>query len=108
MINKVILNDEFNSLENQNIRIWYFNNFSSYTKNIKDEYFQFMNDNGYQLYFFEWFEEYYLKPKQVHVIDNCFKWQLSEGQVIESNHPPLSSLRQTHKNKDKNDSFQNS
>ena len=72
-INKVVLNDEFNSPKNQDLKIWYFNNFSNYAKNIKDEYFQFMNDNGFQLYFFEWFEEYYLKPKQIHVIDNCFK-----------------------------------
>ena len=57
-----------------------------------------MNDNGFQLYFFEWFEEYYLKPKQIHVIDNCFKWQLNDGQAIESNHQPLASLKQIHKN----------
>ena len=99
-INKVVLNDEFNSPKNQDLKLWYFNNFSNHAKNIKEEYFQFMKDNGFQLYFFEWFEEYYLKPKQIHVIDNCFKWQLTEGQVIESNHPPLASLRQIHKNKD--------
>ena len=97
-INKVELNEEFNLPKNKIFRDWYFNNFKDHLKLIKEEYFQFLHINGFQIYFFEWFEEYFLKPNQIYVIDKSFKWELSDRQIIKCNHPPLASLKQVHKN----------
>ena len=55
------------------IRNWFFEKFDKYTKQIKDEYYEFMHENSFQLYFFNWFEEYFLKPKEINVINQCFK-----------------------------------
>ena len=56
-----------------------------------------MFDHGFQILFFDWFQEYYLEPKQINVINQCFKWQIGDGQIIESNHPPLTQSKQVYK-----------
>ena len=50
-----------------------------------------------QIVFFDWFEKVFLEEKQIFALDQFYKWKLDDGQVIESNHPPLRKIKFEHR-----------
>ena len=91
--NRILLNKEFNSQDNEEIRTWFFNNFTNHAIDIKNEYYNYLNQLGENIYFFNWLENYFLPSKEISVIDKITTWKLSNDQIIQSIHPPLRKIK---------------
>ena len=91
--NRTLLNQEFNSQNNTEIRTWFFNNFRNQAINIKNEYYNYLNQIGENIFFFDWLENQFLPSKEISVIDKLTTWKLSNDQIIQSIHQLLRKIK---------------
>jgi len=91
-INKKLLQANFASEINKKKKDWFYKNFNTEERSkIREEYYEYMNTRQENVFFFEWFEQEYLKSIQV--IKNGEKlWKTSRGEVS-SIIPPLEEVR---------------
>ena len=103
-INKEYLENDFFSDKNKEKRNWFFKTFGENIFKIQDKHFKFCRKNKINILFFTWLETYTKK----HNIKYPFKtanpitkrnkkpsWETKDGENIESDHPPLRTIKIT-------------
>jgi len=73
------------------------NTFQDHTKEIKENYYDYMRKHETHTYFFDWFEEHFLQSKEIYVLGHIYRWKLDYGQTIGSNHLSLRKVNFQHR-----------
>ena len=111
VLDKSFFKADFFSSQNSEKRNWFFKTFTSERSKIQTEFYDFITLHQSTMFFFDWFELHYASVhniaypfasiKHTCPITNRSKastWNLSSGQTVESDHPPLRNLQIEHQN----------
>uniref|UniRef100_A0A6N2LKD6 Reverse transcriptase domain-containing protein n=1 Tax=Salix viminalis TaxID=40686 RepID=A0A6N2LKD6_SALVM len=111
VLDKLFFKADFFSDQNAERRNWFFKTFTSERSKIQTAFYDYITLHQSSMLFFDWFELHYAS---VHNIAYPFTptkhacpvttrskastWNLSSGQTIESEHPPMRNLQIEHQN----------
>ena len=89
-----IISKEFMSPEHEKFRKWYFKAFTkSELLEVKDIYYQDLEENQKMAWFFDWFKEWYPNQQSIRSIGNFTKDRTTaDGETKRSIHPFLYCL----------------
>ena len=97
---KASLHKDFYASHNLEKRAWFFEHFLNTRQDIQIKFYDFLQNNKVNLYFFDWFEIYTSENdisypfKDLNPVTIRKKnWELANGQSIESEHPPLRMIK---------------
>ncbi|XLT50944.1 hypothetical protein HN873_043548 [Arachis hypogaea] len=95
-IDKEWIRQDFNADYNKPLRDWYFTNYSeNEVIRLRELFYDFMKENRINLYFFDWYINYYSKnnKKLCPLTKSTVIWKTSSESVIESEYPPKETIK---------------
>ncbi|KAG5233040.1 polyprotein [Salix suchowensis] len=106
VLNKSFFKEDFFGTQNTKKRNWFFKTFTSERSKIQSEFYDYITLHKSSMLFFDWFELHYASVHNIAYPFASIKhtcpittrskastWNLSSGQTIESDHPPLRNLQ---------------
>ncbi|KAG5235319.1 CTV protein [Salix suchowensis] len=106
VLDKSFFKADFFSTQNTEKRNWFFKTFTSERSKVQTEFYDYITLHRSSMLFFDWFELHYASVHNITYPFSSIKhtcpittrskastWNLSSGQTVESDHPPLRNLQ---------------